>query len=307
MQSQETIDWPHKKREVQHRLLDSTVWNEFRFRPSDIVIATYAKSGTTWMQQIVGQLIFGSREDIDVWTISPWLDRRPTSQKVLAALVAQSHRRFVKTHLPADALPFSHHVRYVYVARDGRDVVASLYNHHANFTDEWYREINDAPARLGPPMPRPPASLRRYFREWLERDGYPFWPFFAHVRSWWELRFLPNVLLVHFSDLKADLPSEIRRIAAFLEISLSDRILKSVVRHSSFRYMKAHAASCAPEAGRFWKGGARTFIHKGTNGRWREELTLDDCRCYETAALKHLGRACANWLAHGGTLRAIGA
>jgi aryl sulfotransferase len=66
--------WPRKTRELRTQLFDSSVWNEFRFRPDDVVIASYAKAGTTWTQQIVGQLIFGGREGIDVATLSPWLD-----------------------------------------------------------------------------------------------------------------------------------------------------------------------------------------------------------------------------------------
>lgn len=38
--------------------MNSEMWNDFAFRDDDIVIATYAKSGTTWLQQIVGQLVF---------------------------------------------------------------------------------------------------------------------------------------------------------------------------------------------------------------------------------------------------------
>ena len=45
---------------------------------------------------------------------------------------AQTHRRFLKTHLPVDALVFSEKAKYIYIGRDGRDVVWSLYNHHAN-------------------------------------------------------------------------------------------------------------------------------------------------------------------------------
>jgi len=52
------IGWPRKTREMHNHHFDSTVWNDFAFRDDDIVIATYGKSGTTWMQQIVGQLIF---------------------------------------------------------------------------------------------------------------------------------------------------------------------------------------------------------------------------------------------------------
>jgi aryl sulfotransferase len=72
---------------------------------------------------------------------------------------------------------------------------------------------------VGPPLPRPPASIRQYFNEWLEWDGYPFWSFWENIRTWWEIRHLPNVLLLHFSELKADMPGQIRRIAEFLEIS----------------------------------------------------------------------------------------
>ena len=45
--------WPVKTRELHNHHFDSTAWNDFAFRDDDIVIATYAKAGTTWTQQIV--------------------------------------------------------------------------------------------------------------------------------------------------------------------------------------------------------------------------------------------------------------
>ncbi|HZA02723.1 MAG TPA: sulfotransferase domain-containing protein, partial [Hyphomicrobiaceae bacterium] len=138
------------------------------------------------------------------------------------------------------------------------------------------------------------------FLEWLEGDGYPFWSFWEHVSSWWAIRHLPDVLFLHFADLKRDLPGQIRRIAAFLGIGLDEEAFAAAVRHSSFDYMKAHAEKSAPQGGRFFKGGARTFIHRGTNGRWRDVLTAADCRRYEAVAEERLGRACARWLAEGG-------
>jgi len=60
------IDWPHKTRELHNHHFDSTIWNDFKFRDGDIVIATYAKSGTTWVQQIVSQLVFNGAEDLPV-------------------------------------------------------------------------------------------------------------------------------------------------------------------------------------------------------------------------------------------------
>lgn len=70
------FDWPRKTREMESHHFDSTVWNKFKFRDDDIVISTYAKSGTTWMQQIVGQLLFDGVEGLNVAEISPWLDLR---------------------------------------------------------------------------------------------------------------------------------------------------------------------------------------------------------------------------------------
>lgn len=42
---------PRKSREFQNHHFDSTIWNDFKFRDDDIIIATYAKSGTTWVQR----------------------------------------------------------------------------------------------------------------------------------------------------------------------------------------------------------------------------------------------------------------
>ena len=41
---------PVKTRELHSNHFDSTMWNDFKFRDDDIIIATYAKSGTTWLQ-----------------------------------------------------------------------------------------------------------------------------------------------------------------------------------------------------------------------------------------------------------------
>ena len=114
---------PVKTREMHNHHFDSTIWNEFTFRPDDIILASYAKSGTTWMQQILGQLIFSGAEGLDIAGMSPWMDLRvPPKHIKLAEVEAQAHRRFLKTHLPVDALVFNETAKYIYIARDGRDV-----------------------------------------------------------------------------------------------------------------------------------------------------------------------------------------
>ncbi len=297
---QPTPRWPVKTREIHNHHFDSTIWNDFPFRADDIVISTYAKSGTTWTQQIVGQLLFAGEADLAVAEVSPWLDLRvPPAAVKLAALEAQTHRRFIKTHLPVDALVYAPQAKYIHIARDGRDVVWSLYNHHANANDLWYQALNDTPGLVGPPIDRPPASILQYFREWLDGDGYPFWSYWENVASWWAIRDLPNLLLVHFEDLRRDLPAQMRRIAAFLDIPIDEARFPTMVEHCGFDWMKANAAKAAPLGGAFWDGGAEQFINKGTNGRWRDVLTPEDNQRYEAMARARLGDECAAWLATG--------
>ena len=59
-----TVAWPKKTRDIHNHHMDSTIWDRFAFREDDVIVATYAKSGTTWTQHIVGQLIFGGDPDV---------------------------------------------------------------------------------------------------------------------------------------------------------------------------------------------------------------------------------------------------
>ncbi len=294
------ISWPRKTRELHSHHFDSTIWNDLQFRDDDIVIATYAKAGTTWMQQIVAQMMFGGDPELEVATMSPWLDLRVPPKEVKLPLVeAQEHRRFLKTHLPVDALVFSPKARYLYLGRDARDVVWSMYNHHANANQKWYDALNDTPGRVGPPIERPPADIRQYWHEWLDRDGHPFWPFWESVRSWWVIRELPNVMFVHFTNLTRDLPGQMRHIAAFLGISVNEHRWDAILEYCSFTWMKKHATKSVPLGGAFWDAGAEVFINKGVNGRWMDTLDATEVAEYEARALEELGPQCARWLATG--------
>ena len=294
----ETMKWPEKTRELHNHHFDSTIWNDLTFRDDDIVIATYAKSGTTWMQQIVAQLMFDGDPDIAVAEMSPWVDLRvPPKEVKLPLLEAQTHRRFMKTHLPVDATRFCPQAKYLYIGRDGRDVVWSMYNHHVNANQTWYDALNNTPGRVGPPIEPPPDTIRQYWREWLDRDGYPFWPFWDNVRSWWAVRDLPNVKFVHFANLKHDMAREIRAIATFLDIPIKESRWESILEHCSFEWMKKNATKSVPLGGAFWDAGAEVFINKGVNGRWTDTLTPEEVAEYEARSRTELGDACAHWLA----------
>jgi aryl sulfotransferase len=296
----ESLRWPQKTREIQNCICDSTRWDGFRFRGDDIIVATYAKTGTTWMQQIVGQLIFGGAE-YSLLEISPWLESCASPLAELTKrLETQTHRRFLKTHLPLDALVFSPEAKYIYVGRDGRDTLWSLYNHHVGLSDQAYGLTNDTPGRIGPPMERPSGDIVRYFHEWLDGGGLPFGvSFWAHTKAWWDARHLPNVLVVHFNNLKADLPAQMRKIASFLGVGIDEAHWPAIVEHCTFDYMKKTALAHSPVLDLLFQEGANTFFHKGTNGRWREVLSAADVERYEETVRSNLTPACAHWVATG--------
>jgi aryl sulfotransferase len=90
-----------------------------------------------------------------------------------------------------------------------------------------------------------------------------------------------------------------RRIADFLDCSISEEQWPLILDHCSFDYMKEHAANVAPLGGAIFDGGAGVFINKGVNGRWRDVLSSEDVADYERTARLELGDECAAWLAKG--------
>lgn len=307
-----TTELPQVIHTYQNHTLDSTRWQHYQPRADDIVIATSYKSGTTWTQEIVRRLIFcgqevaPERDATGLWQISPWLDQRGAPvEELLDKLEAQRHRRFIKTHLPLDGLPFFAQVKYIVVGRDARDVAMSMWNHYAEFVDAVFEGTNSLPDRVGDPFPLPPQDIHIFWRDWISRgwfawecEGYPFWGNLHHTKSWWDYRHLPNILFVHYSDLKADLAGEVRRIADFLTIPLSDDALLSILPALSLEAM-CEREGRLNEGMNGWKNGAQTFFFKGTNGRWWNVLSAEEVRLYEEKATTVLTPDCRAWLEQG--------
>jgi aryl sulfotransferase len=298
---------PEIKHIYQNYVLDSTRWNKFKSRDGDIIIATSIKSGTTWMQNIVMHLIFQDLEQRVIGEMSPFLELRlPNADAMFALLETQRHRRFIKTHLPLDGLPYHHNVKYIVVGRDARDVFMSLWNHHRNITREFSDALNNLEGRVGDPGPECPDDIRDFWHMWItrgwfewENEGYPFWSNMRHVQTWWDFRQLPNILFVHYNDLLADLENELRRIAKYLDIELSDELLSKIADAVTFSTMQQKAEQVMGDVSGIWNGGAKTFMHKGTNGRWRDVLTEDDLLLYDDAVKRNLSPDCAFWLENG--------
>jgi aryl sulfotransferase len=300
--SESAIAWPEKTRELRTAVLESTRWNAIRLRERDLVVDTWSKSGTTWVLQIVAQVAFGAPDGFDTrsatwpeFTLVPY-------EPMMAEVAAQRDGwRFFKTHLPVEALGIDRRVKYIYIGRDARDVVWSAYNHQAGFTQESLDAINGLPGRVGPPLTYPPGGVRDSYLYFLDHGALPGFPmahYWSHVQGWWEVRDLPNVLLLHFNHLKADMGGQIRRIARFLGVEIDEAKWLAILEHCSFDYMREIAGASEQLKGVFKEGGF-TFFHKGTNGRWKDVLSAEEAARCDTVAAANLTPDCARWLATG--------
>jgi hypothetical protein len=194
----------------------------FRPKPDDVLIATYPKCGTTWVQQIIhGLRTRGSMDFEEITAAVPWLELALDLGMDLGAPQAAAPRAF-KTHLAWHEIPKGG--RYICVVRDPKDVVVSLYHFHEGWrfepgaisTDEYARELFMAKERG-----------RRYWR---------------HLASWWQQRTRPEILMLCYEDMKADLPRAVQRIAGFIGLTLDEELLEIAVRQSSIEFMNQHRA-----------------------------------------------------------------
>lgn len=189
----------------------------FQPQAEDVFISPFAKSGTTWTQQIVHTL--RTRGDMDfseIMEVVPWLEMAYDLGIDLNAPQRGNPRAF-KSHLIWDEIPKG--ARYIYIVRDPRDVIVSDYH----FLGGWIFDMDAIP-------------IDTYTRETYLADPY-YW---KHVNSWWSQRDNPDVLFMCYEEMRADLALHIRMIADFLHIDLDPELFNITMEHASFEFMKKH-------------------------------------------------------------------
>ncbi|CAN0392006.1 unnamed protein product [Phaeothamnion confervicola] len=185
----------------------------------------------------------------------------------------------------------------------------SMLNHHANYTPQILEVLKNFDAIAGGPFPFELGDTCSWFRDWAtrgsfewEQDGYPYWSHFYHFQSWWDYRHLSNVYFVHFANLLIDPAREVRRLADYLELAIDERQFPQILQRISFASMRENFASIEPMADILWKEGAKTFMNKGTNGRWRDVLGPAELALYDAAVARALTLDAARWMEDGGPM-----
>ncbi|MBQ0989021.1 sulfotransferase domain-containing protein [Micromonospora sp. PSH03] len=253
---------------------DSARWTGFPFRDGDLVISTRSKSGTTWMQMICALLVLRTPElPAPLTVLSPWLDWLGEPQAtVYARLAAQPHRRFIKTHTPLDGVPLDPRAHYVVVARHPLDLAVSLYHQSANLDRARIAELTGQPAPDGPPRERPP--VREWLLSWVDREVDPRAELdslpgvLMHLSDGWARRHEPNVELVHYDDLLADLGGEMRRLADRWRLPSPG---PELVEAATFARMRERADRLAPDTLGVLRD-RQAFFRRGGSGQGRDLL-----------------------------------
>jgi len=234
-------------------------------RPTDVIIAPYGKSGTTWLQQVFhGLRTRGDMDFDDISRVVPWIE---TAYDLGIDLDApqRGEPRGYKSHLPYNLVPKG--ARYIVSIRDPKDALVSAFR----FAEGWFFEVGSVPIE---------TYARKGFMQMHSRARGDYW---HHLASWWPHRNDSNVLFMSYEAMSRDLETTVRRVAEFVGIPLDDELFRIVMRQSSLEFMLTHKDRFDDKLLRdrserllgIPPGSDSAKVRKGRVGEYKAELPRD--------------------------------
>lgn len=249
-----------------------TVW-AFRPDPSDILIATYPKAGTTWTQEIVDLLLHNGDAEAcrraPTPMRSPFLEIKspPPIPSGLDLLKIMKPPRIIKTHLPSQLVPpafWENKCKTIYVARNAKDNLVSYF---------FFDMMNKTQPEPGPWD----GYIRKFIRGELSWGSW-----YDHVKGYWREKERKNILYLFYEEMKENPRREVVRIMKYLDLSLSDKVIDEIVELTSFKKMKDNPManySCIPKP--VFDCSVSTFMRKGEVGDWRNHFTPEQSKMFD--------------------------
>ena len=238
--------------------------NKFVPRDSDIFLATYPRSGTTWLQNILYMLkhrrkVDGPMEASIPFVIFPQFDSGPgpDSQPVLKPEFENIPApRILKTHLPWDLVPKNPHCKYIYCYRNPKDVLVSFHLHTTGSLGHAYD-----------------GTLSEFLQLFLSGEvEYGSW--WEHVLGWWKHRDSPNLLVLSYEQLQSNFKENVSQLAAFTGLELTEELYQLIAKESSLEAMKSNEF-VSKKAAPVKPGEEFAHVRKGIVGDWKGVLTAD--------------------------------
>ncbi|NXX40386.1 ST1C1 Sulfotransferase, partial [Tricholaema leucomelas] len=239
---------------------------KFKARPDDLLIATYAKAGTTWTQEIVDMIqqngdVEKCRRDT-TYRRHPFLEWSIPEPSALRLELAEAmpSPRTIKTHLPVQLVPpsfWEQNCKVIYVARNAKDNLVSYYHFH----------------RMNKALPEPGT-----WEEFMEKFmlGKVLWgSWYDHVKGWWKAKDKHRILYLFYEDMKENPKKEIQKIMKFLEKDLNQEVLNKILHNTSFEVMKENPmANYTKEFQGIMDHSVSPFMRKGSVGDWMNYFTV---------------------------------
>ncbi|KAL6903729.1 hypothetical protein ACP4OV_004542 [Aristida adscensionis] len=258
----------------------------FTARPTDIVVASAPKSGTTWTKALLYATVHRREHPAGAATDHPFNSLGPHEcVKILEMQLYTCNRipnldklpdpRLFSTHLPFASLPRSiapSGCRIVYVCRDPKDAFVSTWSFATKFM-----------ARGGVEPPSVEAGVELFC------DGLsPFGPYWEHVLGYWRahLAHPERVLFFRYEEMKRDPAGHVRRLAEFVgrpfgagEEEDGGAAADAIVRLCAFEHMSGLEATKSGKTQLVARSVPNDwFFRRGVAGDWANHLTPEMAR-----------------------------